>query len=67
MPLKWDVWRFTLYGAAVGILYGLYSGVNHMGANAEWVGGMVVGIGGGAATGAIIAGARNFLLREPRS
>jgi hypothetical protein len=66
MALKWDVWRFTLYGAAVGILYGLYFGVNHMGTN-EWVGDMFVGVVGGAATGAIIAGARNFLLREPRS
>jgi hypothetical protein len=66
-PVKWAAWRFMLYGAAVGLLYGLYFALNHLGANAEWdphtFGGMVGGAVGGAATGALIAGARNFLVR----
>jgi hypothetical protein len=35
-PVKWDAWRFMLYGAAVGILYGLYFALNHLGASVKW-------------------------------
>ena len=66
-PAKWDVWRFTGYGAAIGVLYGLYFGLPQVGAGAGWhpptFAGMLIGIGGGAAIGAIFAVARNFLVR----
>jgi hypothetical protein len=70
-PAKWDVWRFTWYGTAVGILYGMYFGLPQVGAGAGWdprtFVGMGIGVVGGAAAGAIIAAARNLLVRLSRS
>jgi hypothetical protein len=55
-----------MYGAAAGIIYGLYFAVDHLGVNAEWSAGvaasMVVGALGGATIGAAIALARNLLV-----